>query len=429
MVCNTRQMLAGLLVAVLASGPVAAQPAPGSTLSAPLGPQGTAPVLNQTPASLGGPQDSIPDVLPPARFVPPVQGTALPPQMAAPARTVQPAVTPPSQPGGNPVPYPATTAPWTFGSAQVTPASSGLTPLFGGSPQGTPCTPNYAHCNPNEDSNGSLLKGDPLLDDPPWAPPGWFAGLETQFVASHIENKLGSTISNGDFIHLPTADLAWNVSPRIEVGYRFGEGAGELLLAYKFLITAGSQPVPAFDAAGNSGDLHSHLNINAWDLDYGSREYSLLPNWDMKWRIGVRLAAVFFDSTATSPLLEQRELNNFVGAGPHIGLDLRRAVKGTGLEFFTRLENAWLIGDTDQSYQEIPVGGVGGASRFLSPLVVPWLSVEAGLGWTPPDNDHLYFAAGYTWETWWNLADAGGVPGPTAVITNQGVFFRIEVRY
>jgi hypothetical protein len=221
------------------------------------------------------------------------------------------------------------------------------------------------------------------------------------------------------------------VSPRFEVGYRFGEGAGELLLAYKFLITAGSQPVADFDAAGNSGDLHSHLNINAWDFDYGSREYSLLPNWDMKWRIGVRLAAVFFDSEATSPLLDQRELNNFVGAGPHIGLDLRRVIKGTGLELFTRIENAWLIGDTGQSYEEtFPAGGgVGGAQRFLSPLVVPWLSVQAGVGWTPPDNDHLYFALGYTWECWWNLADVEGVPGVTAQITNQGVTFRFEVRY
>jgi hypothetical protein len=284
-------------------------------------------------------------------------------------------------------------------------------------------------CNPYEDCNGPLLEGDPLLDAPCWAPPGWFAALELDLVGTHIENRLKSTLTNGDFIHLPTADLAWTVAPRLEAGYRFAQGAGELLLAYKFLITAGSQPIPGFDAAGNTGDLHSHLNENVWDLDYGSREYSLLPNWDMKWRAGVRIAAVFFDSTATSPLLEQREVNNFVGAGPHIGLDLRRVIRCTGFELFGRLENAWMIGEIGQSYEEIPVGGLAGTNRFQSATVVPTLSVQAGVGWTPPGNEHLFFAGGYTWEGWWGLADAGGLAGPFALIYTQGVFLRMEVRY
>jgi hypothetical protein len=381
MVCRARDIAAAALVALLA----------------------TRPVCGQAPPTLAAPQ-----------FQAPASASAPP---------MQPVTGAPSQPSGPT--GPATTWPWLQSSAPMPAAPSGLTAVPLGD-HGGACGD---HCNPHEDNNGPLLKGDPLLDDPPWAPPGWFASLETTFVATHIENRLAATVSNGDFIHLPTAEQAWTVSPRFEIGYRFAEGAGELLLAYKFLITAGSQPVPGFDAAGNTGDLHSHLNINAWDFDYGSREYSLLPNCDMKWRIGVRLAAVFFDSTATSPLLEQREVNNFVGAGPHWGLDLRHAVKGTGFELFGRIENAWLIGDTDQSFEEIPVGGVGGANRSLSPLVVPWLGVEAGLGWSPPGNEHLYFAGGYTLEYWWNLADVAGTPGPTALICNQGVFVRMEVRY
>jgi hypothetical protein len=36
---------------------------------------------------------------------------------------------------------------------------------------------------------------------------------------------------------------------------------------------------------------------------------------------------------------------------------------------------------------------------------------------------------GYSWESWWDIADVGGPRTPTAVITNQGVFFRFEIRY
>ena len=32
-------------------------------------------------------------------------------------------------------------------------------------------------CAPNEDCNGCLLKGDPLLDPPNYPPPGWFAAV------------------------------------------------------------------------------------------------------------------------------------------------------------------------------------------------------------------------------------------------------------
>jgi hypothetical protein len=392
---RARDMAAAALLAVLASGPALAQSAPH--------------LDGLTPVSMSPPVQQQPVAPPPtAPTLPTVLPSALP-------------TTGPQQPA-SPV-GPSTTWPWLQNPGSVPAVPSGLAGLPAG-PHG-----HCAQCNPHEDNNGALLCGDPLLDDPPWAPPGWFTAVEVDFVATHLENRLGSTISNGTFIHLPTADLAWTVAPRIEIGYRFCEGAGELLLAYKFLVTAGSQPVPGFDAAGGTGDLHSHLSENTWDLDYGSREYSLLPNWDMKWRAGVRLATVFFDSTATSPLLEQREVNNFVGAGPHIGLDLRRVIRCTGLELFSRIDNAWMIGETDQSYEEIPVGGTGGASRFLSALVVPWLNVQAGVGWTPPGNEHLYFMAGYTWERWWGLADVGGSRGPFAIITSQGAFARLEVRY
>jgi Legionella pneumophila major outer membrane protein precursor len=284
-------------------------------------------------------------------------------------------------------------------------------------------------CNPYEDCNGPLLKGDCCLDSPSWAPPGWFFGVETDLVGSHIKNRLVNQVGN-DKVHLPTAELDWTVSPRFEVGYRFAQGAGELLLAYKFLVTTGTGTLPDFDAADNPANLHSRLDINVWDFDYGSREYSLWPCWDMKWRAGVRMAGVFFDSTATSQLLEQHVSNYFFGAGPHLGLDLRRFVAGTGLQFMARMETAFVIGQTMQTFEEavsVPgVGSVAGANRFSETLIAPWLGVQAGVGWTPPGLEQLTVSAGYSFECWWDLADIGQSRGD---ITTQGVFFRAEIKY
>jgi Legionella pneumophila major outer membrane protein precursor len=289
--------------------------------------------------------------------------------------------------------------------------------------------PDACHCNPYEDNNGPLLKCNPCLDSPAWAPPGWFCALEADLVDPHIKNHLVGQVGN-DTIHLPTAQLDWTVSPRFEAGYRFAEGAGELLLSYKFLVSTGTETLANFDSAGDPGNLHSRLNINAWDIDYASREYCLWPWCDMKWRAGVRLAGVFFDSTATSPLLEQHESNYFFGAGPHIGLDLRRFVKGTGIQLIGRVESAFLVGESHQSFDEtvsaVGIPPVSGADRQTVELVAPWLGVQAGVGWTPPGLDQLTISAGYTFECWWDLADVSNSRGD---ITAQGVFFRAEFRY
>ena len=284
-------------------------------------------------------------------------------------------------------------------------------------------------CNPYEDHNGPLLCGDPLLDAPPWAPPGWFGALEADLVGTHIKNRLTDSVTVGgvtDNIHLPTADLDWTVSPRIELGYRFCEGAGELLIAFKFLTTSGTESVPNFDPNSDSGDLHSRLNINVLDLDYGSREISLWPCWDFKWRAGVRFEGIYFDSTATSPLLQEHVSNDFYGAGPHVGLDLRRFIHGTGLEFTTRVESAFVIGQTYQTADESEFGIGSGSSRVSDTLISPWLGVQAGVSWTPPCCKCVTVSAGYTFEAWWSMADIGSSRGD---ITSEGVFFRGEWRY
>ena len=155
-----------------------------------------------------------------------------------------------------------------------------------------------------EDSNGTLLRGDSFLDGPRIDNLGWFGSIDLDFLGPHVNNRLSGVATAGlrtDAVALPSAELHWAVSPRFEVGYRFGQGAGEVLLSYRFVNSDGSATIADFGGAGSPGQMRSRLNMNVIDLDYGSQENSLLPGFDMKWRVGVRMATLFFDSDAASP--------------------------------------------------------------------------------------------------------------------------------
>src|SRR5262249_18005897 len=140
--------------------------------------------------------------------------------------------------------------------------------------------------------------------------------------------------------------------PRFELGYRFPQGCGELLVSYRFLSTEGSDTLSSFDLDGSEGLLRSRLSLDVVDIDYASREYCLDSHWGMKWRVGVRIADVVFASRADGLFIEQRTSNDFVGAGPHVGLDLWRSLPVPGLALFGKVEGAFPVGEITQGFEE-----------------------------------------------------------------------------
>src|SRR5205085_2393829 len=88
-------------------------------------------------------------------------------------------------------------------------------------------------CAANEDDNGRLLKGDPLLDYSAWVSgPGWFGAVEIDPVGPWVTNRLAAPVPVGGVlttVRLPSAPLNWTVMPYAEAGYRFGQGAGSFL--------------------------------------------------------------------------------------------------------------------------------------------------------------------------------------------------------
>src|SRR5262249_49622417 len=160
---------------------------------------------------------------------------------------------------------------------------------------------------PYPGDNVPLVVHDRLLEKP-CAPPGWFAALELDIVAPHIKNRVETQLQIQGFepnlVHLPS-ELEVAASPRFELGYRCCEGGGEFLASYRLLDTEGTRTLFGWDLDGSDAVLKSRLNMNVLDLDYGSREYCLDPHWDLKWRLGARVADVFFDSRAEAFFLEQ----------------------------------------------------------------------------------------------------------------------------
>lgn len=282
------------------------------------------------------------------------------------------------------------------------------------------------------------MLGDPremLLDHPDYSSPGWFTALELDVVGPHVKNRLQSLVAVDGFIpnlvHLPTAQLDWVGAPRVEVGYRFPAGFGELMISYRSLVSEGCVTVPEFDLDGSDGDLKSRLNVNVVDIDYGSREYSIDAHWDLKWRVGARIATAYFDSRAFGVFIEQHESNNFVGGGPHVGLDLWRSLDWPGLGLYARIEGASVVGRISQSFGESAVleDGtlVGGATLIHHTQAVPSLGIQAGLSWSPSWRRHFArLSTGYSFERWWYLGQAGD---SRAELTAQGVFFRAEFAY
>lgn len=289
-----------------------------------------------------------------------------------------------------------------------------------------PIAPNLAGPNTLEDRNDSVLEGNPFLDGPRTGNLGWFATVDIGLDGSHVHNELNAPVTIGGAAHtvaLPSANLNWTVSPRFEVGYRFGEAAGELIVSYRFISTDGTQTTPSFGAPGTPGSLHSQLAMNVIDIDYACRENAIAPWADMKWRMGLRVANLLFASQESSPLLSESVSNYFVGAGPHAALELWVPAQAH-FAFYGKIDGAGVFGSVEQNFAETITGVGTGTANQSTMMPTIMLQVEAGVSWAP--TDAWRFTLGYTYEHWWDATYDNSSRGDVWV---QGILFRAEWKY
>jgi hypothetical protein len=284
---------------------------------------------------------------------------------------------------------------------------------------------------PPPDYPAPLPASDALLEAPSEAP-GWFGGLEFGIVKPHVNSNQSGMLSFGslglDTVQLPMASLDAAVAVRFDLGYRLADNCGGVLVSYRTLSTEGHATILDFDPLGD-GQLRSRLDMDVFDFDYVTPTLPLGRRVDLRARLGVRLADVFFDSRALGQVFEQRQSNHFIGAGPHAGLDLWYHSEIPGLGVFARVDGALPIGSVHQNFEEsfeLDDGTVvGSAASQSATRVVPTISAQVGVGWQPMGT-RLLFSAGYEFEYWW---DIGHVGDSRATLWDQGGFFRVEFRF
>src|SRR5204863_2801217 len=120
---------------------------------------------------------------------------------------------------------------------------------------------------------------------------------------------------------------------------------------------------------------------------------ALGPLWDLQWDAGLRIGAVYYDTQATGQVLSEHQTNNFVGAGPRVGLDARHYLEGApGFSLFGRLETGVLFGGDTQSFSEAvrigPSTVVAGGRRFRHGAGAPVVAFPLRLSSSPPQDPH-----------------------------------------
>jgi hypothetical protein len=284
---------------------------------------------------------------------------------------------------------------------------------------------------------------DARLDPPGLGQPGWLADIEADVTHVHVNDRLDSFVGTSE-VSVPMATLQWTVSPRVEVGYRLPDAFGEFDFSYRFMFANGTGSFNGLPTAPDGpAALTSLFRLNSGDLDYASNESSLWPNWNMKWRVGLRAADLLFSSTADESLVdaaagsdiyERAVRNEFWGLGPHAALELKRPFSETGLSLAARLDGAIIFGTVRQRFSEVSTNaGLTGQTEFSNAEQVPTLSGFLGLQYRPPQHTNVDILFGYQGEYWWNvgrLDDPAIYNGTSAgEFGAQSVQFRLELNY
>jgi hypothetical protein len=290
---------------------------------------------------------------------------------------------------------------------------------------------------------------DPLLNPPNMPQVGWFASLQMEAAAPHVFKSIIDPVTAGgrptDTVALPNRNLDWTYVPRVEFGYNLPSGFGGFALSYLFFASSGNANVVGPDGVA---PLHSRIDLNQGDFDYITKEFT--PNdtsdsWTMRWRFGVRLASLYYDSVlnqapataaAGTGILQQRAYNQFLAVGPHIGLELTHTLGMVpGLSVLGKVDVASLFGGLNQGVSEVAYdpttpGGIAFGNSFApTAQTAPTVMMQLGLDWHPPSMCGVHVFAGYEYQYWWNVGRLSVTPDSRGDLSFQGIMMRFEYNY
>jgi hypothetical protein len=246
---------------------------------------------------------------------------------------------------------------------------------------------------------------------------------------------------------LPSTTLDWTVAPQVFFGYRLPTGFGEVALSYRGMGTKGNGTTMLDGPA----TLRSRLDFNIFGLDYVSREYSLWPQFDLRWSFGLRLTTLYFDSRADQPFdqaaagsgdMEQHETNHLLGIGPHVGLKLARRVRDSGVSMVARVEFTGSFSTIHQGFNTLSTNADASGQPLVGTTIThnhmgtQLFESQLGVGWQPPSLPNANLFVGWQYLYWWrvgtNLDTAPAGPfgrGSIADIWSNGVVLQGAYRF
>src|SRR5262249_52938909 len=125
-----------------------------------------------------------------------------------------------------------------------------------------------------------------------------------------------------------------------------------------------------------------------------------------------------------------RASNHFLGAGPHVSLEVWRHLGCSPLAVYVKVEGSGMLGQIGQNFEEVftvPGMEVGAASHFSKTNGVPTTDFQAGVSWSPTRAPAFRVTGGYQLESWWFMADTDAQSRGDLQV--QGFFFRGEWNY
>jgi hypothetical protein len=305
------------------------------------------------------------------------------------------------------------------------------------------------------DANQPYFQVDPILDRRDWQTPGWFSNVQLDLIKPHVNSGMNAMLTAGGkqtTVALGNAPLNWTVAPRFELGYRLPSGFGEFMLSDRFFNSQGTDVVNIKSIGPFVRS--SNLSVNYSDIDYGSREYTPTPLWDMRWRAGMRVMETFNSTraedsfaaaAASNGIFSARQTNTTTGFGPHFGVEMARKLGESGFSLVGRADIAYTFNRLVQAFSiDSTTLNAAGHASFAEAKgriwqQIPVLNVQAGVGWQPPNHPNVRGFLGFVSESFWyaqNNSDqiTSTVFSPTRAgnrgnFQDAGVVFRLSINY
>ncbi|MDX1945751.1 MAG: hypothetical protein SFU86_10175 [Pirellulaceae bacterium] len=293
----------------------------------------------------------------------------------------------------------------------------------------------------------------------PYVRLGWFINAEATLYFPQISPSFNSgTYLQPTFatpVTLGASDLDRSIMPKLELGYRYEHGLGDIRAGYRYLGSSGSEALGGgYDSSGQ-GTLSSEYQIHVLDVDLNILEFNseglplfmplvlapgrlglgkplhkgfLLPPLEYRMYFGARVATFFYESIGSGDLMTESVTNTFQGAGVHFGWDMNQQLRTDWPLFLhMRAEGSGIFGLLSQRFSRTTLADSATGGFKSDGIGVPTVDLEIGLAWAPhwPYRDTRFLLA-YRYEEWFSWANTSD---SQAELYLNGILLRGEYKF